>query len=113
MEILYGFNQKPWYLFRGLGRGRGCGLAVDGMGFHELDPGSVRIEEVGLALAIDAETHLDGMIVSFEGRPGLQRLYTCGNVRNLQTKMMRGTSVSRVRRVFREHEFDLTPFDAR
>jgi hypothetical protein len=91
MEDLYGFNPKTVYLFRGRRRGRGCGLAVDGVRFHQFGAGSVRIEEVGLSLAVDAETQLDGMIVSFEVRPGLQRLYTCCRIRNLQTKMMRGS----------------------
>ena len=77
------------------------------MGFHEFGPGSVRIEEIGLSLAIDAEMHLDGMIVSFEVGPGLQRLYTCCNIVNLQAKMMSRASVRRVRRVFCEHEFDV------
>ena len=56
----------------GWGVGWGDGLAVGGDGFHEFDAGAVGVEEVELALAVDAGVRGEGFGVSLESWAGLE-----------------------------------------
>src|SRR5688572_32821874 len=76
-------------------RGRGRGLAVHRVRLHQLDPRAIRIEEVHLALAVDAGADLDRARVGLARGPGLELRDRLRGVRHEQTEMMRGAAAVR------------------
>ena len=89
----------------GWGGGWGDGFAVGGEGLHELDAGAVGVEEVELALAVDAGVWGEGLGVGFEGGAGLEGGEGGGHVWDLEGDVVAaavGGGKSAV-----EHEFDV------
>ena len=54
------------------GGGGWDGLSAGCVGFHEFDAGAVRVEDVDLTLAVDADVHVEGFAVGLVGGTGFE-----------------------------------------
>ena len=74
---------------------------------HELDTGAVGIEEVYLALTVDADVHVDGLAVGLVRRAGFEGVDGLLDVGNHEGDVVLATPLVRRREGVVEHELDV------
>src|SRR4051794_26050388 len=104
------FRMSRWNncpLTRRRGGRRRRRLAIDSNRFHEFGAGTIRVEEVDLALAIDAGFGLYGARVLLAVGPGLERGEGRVHIRHFETEVMLRAAMVGRRRLFGQHELDV------